>query len=303
MASSTTSTQERIFLLGATGTVGQIVARKLALKKVPLTVYVRNPDKASTLFSNIKQPGNDTNFGIVKGGDYTDLTSLKAALPGHTRLFLLVKDLARMPEYKENIAKLAYAAGIKQIVDVSCSFFGGPWRDNYITYQHELAERAILAIPNRGRAVSLRPTFFMSNMIVHYRPSHDHFADFLPPDSPRSWVSPNDIADVAVAVLTEPDLDKHGDCAYELTSDVATPTRLAEILSKASGRPITYRQITSLERYNVLKDSVPWPFRGVFDLATLTEANPHVSLGIPILLGREPESLDAYFSANKQDLL
>lgn len=298
MASITTSTQqERIFVLGGTGTVGQIVTRNLLSKKVPVTLYVRNPAKAAALFST------DPNLNIVQGGDYSDLAPLSASLPGHTRLFLLVSDLARMPLYKENIAKQAYASGIKQIVDISCSFFNAAWRENYISYQHELAERAILAIPNRGYAVSLRPTYFMSNMIVHYRPGHDHFADFLAPDSPRSWVSPNDIADVAVEILTDPDLEKHADAAYELTSDVATPTQLMDILSHASGRSIAYKQITSLERYNALKDNVPWPFQGIYALATQVETSAKVSNGITILLGREPESLEAYFAANKQSLV
>jgi uncharacterized protein YbjT (DUF2867 family) len=298
MSSTTTSTQqERIFVLGGTGTVGQIVTRSLLSKKVPVTLYVRSPAKAATLFSS------DPNLNIVQGGDYTDLALLSAALPGHTRLFLLVTDLARLPLYKENIAKQAYASGIKQIVDLSCSFFNAAWRENYVSYQHELAERAILSIPNRGYAVSLRPTYFMSNMIVHYRPGHDSFSDFLAPDSPRSWVSPNDIAEVAVAILTDPDMEKHADGAYELTSDVATPARLMEILSHASGRPIAYKQITSLERYNALKDNLPWPFQGIFALATQVETSAKVTTGISILLGREPETLEAYFAANKQGLI
>ncbi|ORZ04479.1 hypothetical protein BCR42DRAFT_429159 [Absidia repens] len=288
---------ERVFVLGATGNIGSKVVTELLAKNIAVTIYVRDQDKAAKVFAN--QIGSLT---IVEGG-YDDLSAMEKALPGHTRMFLMVYGHTRMVATKTEIATLAFAAGVKQIVDLSCTTFNASWRNNAISQVHLDAEEAMLKIPNRGYVVSLRPSRFMSNMVYLTPSGFTQFEDFLEPDSPQSWISPNDIADVAAVVLAG-NIEDHEDSAYELTSQVATPTELAEALTHAAGRTITYKQVTPLERFNTLKVTMAnlFPVSAIYAFASMIEINPHVSLGISILLGREPESLDAYFARNKHAL-
>ncbi|ORZ19377.1 hypothetical protein BCR42DRAFT_489329 [Absidia repens] len=291
------TTDERVFVLGATGNVGSKIVKELLAKNVAVTVYVRDQEKAAKVFAN------QTNSLTIVQGDYDDLSPLENALPGHTRMFLMVFGVSRMVATKTKIATLAYAAGVKQIVDLSCSTFNASWRNNIISQVHLDSETAMLAIPNRGYVVSLRPSRFMSNMINSNPPGFEHFEDFLDPDSPQSWISPNDIADVAAVVLTG-NIEDHEDSAYELTSQVATPTEVAQVLTRVTGRTITYKQVSALERFNTLKVKMAnvFPLSFIYAFATMIEINPHVSLGISILLGREPDSLDDYFARNKHAL-
>ncbi|CAO3591687.1 unnamed protein product [Absidia cylindrospora] len=291
------TTNERVFVVGATGTLGTKLVTELLAKNVAVTVYVRDQDKAAKLFA--QKTGSLT---IVQG-DYNNLSPMEKALPGHTRLFLLTIGLEGMVDTKTKIATLAYAAGVKQIVDISCSTFNAAWRNNSISQPHIDAEKAILEIPHRGYAVSLRPSRFMSNIDHYIHSDADQYEEFLEHDTPQPWISPNDIVEVAVAVLTG-NMEDHGDSVYELTSQVATPTQVAEALTRATGRTITYKKVSALERFNALKVTMAhrFPVSVIFTFATMIEISPQVSLGISVLLGREPETLDVYFARNKKAL-
>ncbi|KAI8086735.1 uncharacterized protein BX664DRAFT_336634 [Halteromyces radiatus] len=293
-------TNERIFIIGGTGNVGERTVKAIAAKKVPITVLSRDPSKAQSTFSSI----DASLLTVVKGG-YDDLDTLKQVFPGHTRLFLLINHaLGRMVQVKGAIARLAFASGIKQIVDLSSSGFGIPLYDNYLLTQHTLAEQAILdaaADHDDDRyVVLLRPTRFMTNLVTYYRPGLNDFEDTLDPDEKQSWISPNDIAGVAAYVLTDA-MANHATSAYELTSQVITPTERAAILSRVLGRSYTYRQISPADYFSTLSQSLAnyLPIRCIYDIATMVEHTPHVSRGISIFLGREPETLEAFLTANK----
>ena len=68
-----------------------------------------------------------------------------------------------MPTIKRAIATEAYAAGIKQVVDISSLAVTLPWRSSFLGNTHRLTEEAILAIPHRKNYMALRPTMFMTN--------------------------------------------------------------------------------------------------------------------------------------------
>jgi uncharacterized protein YbjT (DUF2867 family) len=63
---------------------------------------------------------------------------------------------------------------------------------------------------------------------------------------PEPLIDLEDVADVAVSVLTEP--GRHAGCIYELTGPRAvTFAEAVEMIALASGRSITYRQISAAE--------------------------------------------------------
>ncbi|CAO3650703.1 unnamed protein product [Cunninghamella echinulata] len=296
------STPERVFIIGGTGNVGKKTVEDLLASKVPLTLYSRNPSKVADLFP--KYYGDDKLLSVVQG-DINDLIPLQAALPGHSRLFLLVHDLTNLAVLKENIAKLAYEAGVQQIVDISGIAVSFPWRTTSIGYQHYLAEKKILEFAeqanNKKSFVALRPGRFMSNLLTFDRPSVEKgVVDTASPDAGQGWISPNDIGAVAAVILQE-DIQKHGNAVYEMIGDVVTPKKRTELFTAIHGRPYAYQQITALAKYQFLSSlpHLPFSFNVVYDLCASVETSAVVTPGISILLGREPETLEQYIIATK----
>jgi uncharacterized protein YbjT (DUF2867 family) len=108
---------------------------------------VRDSSKEAGLF------GESENLMVVQG-DYAETESFKKSIVGHERHFLLVFDFNRMATIKRNYAQIAYAAGVKQIVDVSSGTVNAPWRKHQLSAIHYASEEAIFNIPDRGSYVA-----------------------------------------------------------------------------------------------------------------------------------------------------
>ncbi|CAO3649915.1 unnamed protein product [Cunninghamella blakesleeana] len=302
----TNSTSNRVFVIGGTGNVGTKATRDLLNNNVPVTLYARQPSKANDLFPDYI---NGDLLTVVQG-DLKDLTTLKKALLGHTRLFLLITDFNQLTELKVSIAKYAYEeAGIQQILDISGISVSYPWRTNSIAYIHYVAEKKIVELaeqePKKRSYVALRPGRYMSNLITFDRPTEKGIFDTPLPDEPQGWISPNDIGAVAAVVLRE-DISKHGNAVYELIGDVVTPKRRAELFTEIldNGHTYTFQQITSLVKFQRLAPMLSiFPFTAVYDLCTDRESHAYVTPGIPILLGRDPETLEQFIKNNKNAFL
>ncbi|CAO3649834.1 unnamed protein product [Cunninghamella blakesleeana] len=297
------TSSDRVFIIGGTGNVGTKAVKDLLNKKIPVTLYARNPKKVTDLFPDHI---NDTALLSIIQGDLNDLTPLKDALAGHTRLFLLVNISFDLPSVKGEIAKLAYDSGIKQIVDISSITVSYPWRTTAIGYQHFVAEKRILDIaeqsPKTRYFVTLRPGRFMSNTINFDRPTDKGITDSVAADAKQGWISPNDIGSVAAVVLSE-DIEKHGNAVYELVGEVITPTRRAEILSHVLDRNYTYQSVTAVEKFNQLKAIPYFSFQVLYNLSAIVETDAAITPGISILLGRDPETYEQFITKNKNALL
>ncbi|KAG1471289.1 hypothetical protein G6F56_002210 [Rhizopus delemar] len=286
---------ERVFIIGGTGNVGSKTVNDLLAKNIPVTLYARQPEKVNKLFAN-------NSLVQVVQGDYDDLAPLKEGLKGHTRLFLLIADLLKMVDLKKKISSWAYEAGVKQIVDISSVWASMPWRSTSIGASHYYAEKAIYEIPNRGAFVTLRPGRFMSNLFFFDGPKGDYVVDTLEENSTQGWISPNDIGAVAAVVLSEP-VEKHADLVYELSGDLVTPAQRTQYLSRAIGREFTYKKISPKEKYDAIMSIDHFNHAFAYTLAASLSSfdiqHHHISDGIIILLGREPETLEKFIFDNK----
>jgi uncharacterized protein YbjT (DUF2867 family) len=287
----------KVFVLGATGQLGAAVVNGLLEKNVSVTAYVRDASKAEKLFEQ------SDNLNVVQGG-YDDLDVFQAAVAGHERLFLMVQSFTNMRGIKYALAKVAYEAGVKQIVDISCTQeMALSWRSNPVCENHRQAEEAIINIPNRGKFVALRPSGFFSNFFmgdVHTVRHANAIMGCIPSDEKRMWISPTDISLVAVNVLTEP-IEQHNDCVYEMTSESLTGDERAQILSKVLGKDIKYVQRTAVEEYKAFTGH-GMPHDIVYGLVFYFSLG-HVNRGLPILLGRDTESFETWLEKNKQAIL
>jgi uncharacterized protein YbjT (DUF2867 family) len=110
------------------------------------------------------------------------------------------------------------------------------------------------------------------------------------------FIDTNDIADAAVAALTE---DRHIGQLYEITGPrLLTFAEAIGEIARATGRPIRYRQITSEQYAAALKDvSVPpelASFLGYLFDEVLDGRNASVTDGIQRVLGRAPRDFSDY---------
>ncbi|KAI9277173.1 hypothetical protein BDA99DRAFT_495066 [Phascolomyces articulosus] len=293
-----TNTKERIYVVGGTGNLGSLVVQELVKSGNSITVYARSPQK-------VQQHDAIT----VVQGDYSDLIPLKKSIPGHTRLFLMVGEVSNIRDVVVAISKIAYAADIQQIVEISVKRL--PWRKFLITDGHIEAEKIVYALPERQKNnnngvtttksfVSLRPTNFMSNVVVYYLDSiknENTLIDTADPNEPQEWTSNTDIAEVAAKILRDP-TEKHQDAAYGLVSDIKTPLERVEILSKVLGRTITYKQVSAQEMYDKFVKTDGMDHATAYYLASYQDVDP-VTRGLPILLGRAPETFETWVIKNK----
>jgi uncharacterized protein YbjT (DUF2867 family) len=115
-------------------------------------------------------------------------------------------------------------------------------------------------------------------------------------DVPEPFIDVNDIADVAVAALTEPG---HAYEIYEVTGPrLLTFTELAKEISDAAEREVNFVQIPAeafaqgVEESGIPQD-IAWLLNYLFD-TVLDGRNAYVSDGVRRALGRDPADFSAF---------
>jgi uncharacterized protein YbjT (DUF2867 family) len=115
---------------------------------------------------------------------------------------------------------------------------------------------------------------------------------------PEPFVDVNDIADVAVAALTE---EGHSGEIYEVTGPrMLTFTEVAQEISQAAGREVSFIQIPKETFAGAIEDSgapeeIAWLLDYLFD-TVLDGRNSYVCDGVQRALGREPVDFAEYAS-------
>ena len=283
--------QERIYFIGGTGGVGSKAVQDVLAQDIPITIYTRRPENSS--FKD--QP----NVTLVQG-DYDDLTPFEKSITGHTRLFLLVSSLGKMPRIKGSLAKIASSAGVKQIVDIS-SLTIDECPYTFIGQAHLRSEEAIRDAQKEDSSyVSIRPWRFMSNH-VWQQPSiktQGELVSATPADTIQAWISTGDIGSLAAIVLTEP-IEKHDGAIYPMVGEMLSSQDRARIFSKVFNRTINYKQCTVQEQYDFFNRTINMPHKIAYDFAQEFEPDRNYSPGLSLVLGREPETLEQWLTNNK----
>jgi uncharacterized protein YbjT (DUF2867 family) len=251
-----------ILVLGGTGKTGRRVAERLRARNLP----VRLGSRSGTPPFDWEKP--DTWAPAVEGVSsvyvsyYPDL-----AVPSAIEVVGSFANLA----VREAVPRLVLLAGRGEV-------------------EAELAEQAVR---DSGADLTIvRATWFMQNFSEDYMVEHILAGAIALPagDTPEPFVDADDIADVAVAALTD---DKHIGELYELTGPrLLTFREAAEEISSATGRDIPYVPVSLEEHASVAAEQgVP---ADVIDLLTylfsevLDGRNAHVTDGVQRALGREP---------------
>ncbi len=216
-------------LMGVTGSTGQLggrVARRLAALGQPQRLLVRNLARAPQL--------PDTE--IVQAS-YEDGPSMRAALSGVQALFLVSGDGPIRLEQHYSAIDAAVAAGVERIVYTSF-LSAAPLATFTHAREHYLTEQHIRA--SGRRYTFLRPTFYLDRFPLWF--SNEGVIRGPAGNGTISWVSRDDLTDVAVAVLTT---GGHDGASYDITGLLAlTLAEAAQEFSHATGLPASYQPET-----------------------------------------------------------
>lgn len=231
-----------IAITGATGQLGQLVIEEL-LKTVPasqIVAIVRNPAKAEAL----------SNQGIVvRQGDYTDQTAFTTALNGVDKLLLISSsEVGQRAAQHQNVINAAKAAGVKFIAYTS--LLHADTSPLGLHVEHVQTEKALAAsgVPY----ALLRNGWYTENYLASAPPALEHGVFIgAAGEGKIASAARADYAAAAAKVVSE---EGHAGKVYELAGDSAwTLSELAAELSKQSGKPVAYQNLSEADFAAALK--------------------------------------------------
>ncbi|MFH8614961.1 NAD(P)H-binding protein [Streptomyces sp. NPDC017979] len=259
-------------VLGATGKTGRRVAARLRLRGTP----VRSASRTSAVPFDWSEPGGWD--AVLRGAEAVYL--VPPAVPGPAHEFV-----AR-----------AEAAGVQRLVLLS-GRGSDTWGDTTFGLEMRSAEEAV-----RGSALEwavVRPSNFAQNFdedLFHAPLLAGELA--LPAGAvPDPFIDVEDVADVAAKVLSEPGL--HAGKTYDVTGPRSiTFGEATELIARASGRPIAYRQ-TSTDEYVAALLKEGWGETDAHHVAEMFVLMERGLLAEPTddvaeVLGRAPRTFEDY---------
>jgi NAD(P)H dehydrogenase (quinone) len=287
--------QRVIGVTGATGTLGRRVADRLAATgDVPLRLVVRDATRAPEL------PGAEV---VENAGGYADGPGLRAALEGVDTLYLVSAAEAedRLQQHLTAV-RAAADAGVRRIVYTS--FVGARPDATFTLVRHHYATEQAIA------ATGVRHTFLRHSMYADFVPFFATLEDgraviAAPAGEGRTgFVSRDDLADVAAAVLLRDDDELAGRALDVTGPEALTLAEAARVLTEITGLPVEYRDQTVEEAWATRRPSghPDWEIEGwvtsylaiaAGELAAVSDVVPtvtgHPALTVAEHLRRHPE--------------
>ena len=261
-----------ILVLGATGKTGRRVAARLRERGTRVRAASRS---AETPF------------------DWSDSTTWDAALDGSTAVYI-VAPAAPGPVH-EFVAR-AESAGVQRLVLLS-GRGADTWGDSGFGVNMRDAEDAVRA--SALEWTILRPNNFAQNFDEELWHAPVLAGELALPAGPvpEPFIDIEDVADVAATVLTEP--ERHAGRVYELSGPRAiTFEEAAELISKAAGVPVTYKQISAAEYVAALVESglEEHDAHDIAEMFALMDRGLIASTtdGVAEVLGRQPRTFEDY---------
>jgi uncharacterized protein YbjT (DUF2867 family) len=258
MATATPST----LVTGGTGKTGRRIVQRLQAAGQPVRVGSRSATPAF---------------------DWNDPDTWPAALAGVGAVYIAYYPDVAIPGAVDTVRAFvaqAVASGVQRLVLLSGR-------------GEEEAQRAEQVVRDAGVAWTiLRCSWFMQNFDESFMVDAVRAGELAlsASDIKEPFIDVEDIADVAVAALTE---DRHAGQLYELTGPrlLSFADAMAEI-ARASGRDVRYRQVSPQQYLNTLAaqgvpDDFAWLLNYLFT-TVLDGRNASLADGVQRALGRPP---------------
>lgn len=270
-----------ILVTGASGMVGSQLVKQLNATGTKFRVMLREQSD--------KAPAG----AEVAIADFSDAATLRAAMRGVERVFLLCAPVPNLAELEGNAIDAAKASGVKHIVKLSV-IGAADAAHMFAKPHHEVEEK--LKKSGIGWAL-LRCNGFMQNFLQFAGTIKSQNAFYSAgEESKASWVDVRDIAAVAAKALTS---SGHDGKTYEITGPEALSyDEVAKKFSSALGRPIKYVAITPEQQGAALRQAgLPqYTVDAILDLMRYYDAGhaEQVSPDVEHVTGRKATSFDQF---------
>jgi uncharacterized protein YbjT (DUF2867 family) len=273
-----------VLVTGATGNTGRPLVEELLRRGASVRALVRKPDAAVA--------------GDPVVADFDDADSLRAALEGVRRAYLVTPSSERAEEQQIAFADAARAAGVERLVVLSQLGSRADSPVRFLRYHAAVEEHV------RACGVDftfLRPNLFFQGLFAVAASIADGVLPAPIGEAGVSAVDVRDIAAVAAAALTE---DAHSRATYTLTGPRAlTHAEMAAALSTATGRPVRFVDVPPADFAAALRGVLPpWQVDGLLeDYAHYARGEAsEVTTAIPDVVGR-PAIAFEQFAADYAD--
>jgi len=275
-----------ILVIGATGKTGRRITSRLTASGHPVRAASRTPAAAQDGLEPVHC-------------DWYDPSTYGPALAGIDRVHL-IPPAGRLDHPPQVAALLAAArdAGVERVVLMTARGVDAsdeiPLRRNELDLRDSGLEHTIL-----------RPSWFMQNFTEGaFAPDPDGVVAAPAADGPTPFVDAEDIADVAVAALTQ---DGHAGQVYELSGpESLTWAQAVELLAVHAGRPLRFVDVDpDAWVAQAARVGLPADYAGMMaQLFAAVRAGWEAPLsdGVQRALGRAPRSL-ADFAAREAAIL
>ncbi len=264
------SRPEPTLVLGGTGKIGRRVVERLTARGLPVRIGSRSGEP------RFDWDDRSTWAPVLEGAGSAYVSHYWDAIPGAA-------------ETLGSFADLAVERGVTRLVLLSGR-------------GEEQAERAEQAVRDSGAELTvLRSTWFAQNFSEDYWLQQVQGNEVALPagETPEPFVDADDIADVAVAALTD---DRHAGEVYELTGPrLLTFADAVLEISRAVGREIRYAPIP-IEDFAAAaaEQGVPGEVADMLSFIfgeVLDGRNARLADGVQRALGREPRDFGDYARA------
>jgi uncharacterized protein YbjT (DUF2867 family) len=275
-----------ILVTGASGGAGGVVLKEVAKTSQPFRVMYRSREDAARVPAGIP--------AVI--ADFADKPSLRRALEGVDRVYLVCSPVRELVELESNMVDACRETGVRHVV-LNSALGAGDYSKSFPSWHCKVEER----LKASGLEYTiLRPNSFMQNILTYYTPSIRAQGAFYAAmgNARTSFIDVRDIAAVAAKTLTSLE---HAGKTFELNGPEAlTYAEVAEKISRASGRRIQYVNIpVEQQKRSMLDQHMPeWQVTALLDLQAYYTGGKggEVDEVLANLLGRTPTTMDQFLA-------
>lgn len=243
-------TRVDVFVAGAAGNTGRPLVEELHRRGASVRAMVRRPDDVV--------PGNPEK--VV--ADFDDVDSIRTALRGARRAYLVTPSSERAEEQQRNFVDAAREAGVERLVLLSQLGARADSPVRFLRYHAAVEEQ----IRDSGIDFTfLRPNLYFQGLFAVAAIIAEQ--GVLPApigDAAVSAVDVRDIAAVAAAALTQ---DAYGQATFTITGPKAiTHASMADAIANATGRDVRFIDTAPDEFAAALSGMLPpWQVEGLLE--------------------------------------
>jgi len=233
---------EKIIVLGAAGNIGSVVLQHLQSRDAAVYAGVLHSEDIAKVRVYQAEPV------IV---DFTQADSLKEALQGKDRVFLVTPIMRHPEKVTEQLVQVAEAQGLKHIVRSTAA--GADAQSPYTLLRDAGRSEEVLKAAKINHTI-IRPGTFLQNFVNWSANSIKEFHGFYQPvgDARMCMLDLDNLGEVVAQVMFS---EQHYNQTYTLTGHVYRQQEIADILTALLGRKISYIPTTLEQARQSMQES------------------------------------------------